>query len=314
MTIFGWDASHYDSEGGRGPMDLAAAHSAGVQFFTHKVSEGTGFTDPRGAAILARAHSSGIPLLGAYHVLHTSNVNAQVDFFLSRLPSWWADGPFLVQLDVEHWTNDWPPPAAVTAWVSRFVQKTGGQYRPLVYASKGQYANTLLSVHAPLWNAAYPTSTARPLAAAYSAAGGDSGKGWVNYSGQMPALWQFTSNATVGSQRQCDVNAFRGTIDQLIALTRGVDMAGSLTEADQNFQITQVQGPDGTRGLLTTQMSKWITWQRTVDAEIAALKSAAQPAAPTLSQVQLQAIHDDAAAVAHAAVRTALAAAVEAAQ
>jgi hypothetical protein len=40
MTIFGWDASDFDWP--RGPMNLNAAASDGITFFTHKATEGTG--------------------------------------------------------------------------------------------------------------------------------------------------------------------------------------------------------------------------------------------------------------------------------
>lgn len=243
MTIYGWDASHYDSSPDRGPMNMGAAKAAGVQYFTHKVTEGTTFVDGMSPSILARAKAAGIPLLGGYHVLHSGNINAQVDWFLSHLPSWWDDGPFLVQLDVEHWPNDTPSAADIHAWVVRFLDVTAGQYTPFVYASKGQYGSATIMADVPLWNAAYPSGTARKLTAAYVAAGADTGEGWSPYAqpARLPAIWQYTSNATIGTQTQCDANAFRGTIEQLIALTRGGDMEQTDLVKGWNGKVRDVQ-------------------------------------------------------------------------
>lgn len=229
MTTYGWDASHYDW--GRGPMNIAAARSAGIQFFTHKATEGTSYVDAQFVTAMSRARAAGMPLLGAYHVLHTASINAQVDHFLATLPSWLDGEVILAQLDVEHWADDSPPPSAVYAWCDRFTVLTGR--RPVVYASRGQYGNTLGGLAArgvPLWNAAYPTGTARSLGAAYTAAGGDQSANWAAYSGAVPAIWQYSSNATIGGQPGCDVNAFRGTLADLQALIGGDDMALTDTE------------------------------------------------------------------------------------
>lgn len=247
MTIHGWDASHYDVDPARGPMDMVAAKAAGVRFYVHKVTEGTSFVDGTSPTMLARARNAAIPLIGGYHVLHSNNINAQVDWYVSHLPAWWDQGPWLTQLDCERWENDFPPPSAVKAWCDRFHQLYP-RYTPIVYASKGQYGDRLLGLGYPLWNANYPTGIGRPLAAAYGAAGGDTGVGWSAYSGQTPVIDQFTSNATIGSQKRCDANAYRGTIDELKALvTTGGESDLTPEEhgmlADIHFTLTSINDP-----------------------------------------------------------------------
>jgi GH25 family lysozyme M1 (1,4-beta-N-acetylmuramidase) len=232
MTVFGWDASHYDW--GRGPMNVASAVNAGVSFMTHKATEGTSYTDTQYDNAAARARGV-VPLFGAYHVLHSGSVNTQVDHFLSMLSSaspWWQDGPFLVQLDCERWPTDFPSASAIRAWCDRFVAVTGGTHRPIVYASAGQYGNSLAGVDYPLWNARYPSSRAASFRSLYP---GDAGSGWAAYSGQVPAIWQYTSSATIGSQPTCDANAYRGTLAELRALTlmKGPDMADFFTDHPQ---------------------------------------------------------------------------------
>jgi hypothetical protein len=64
MTIFGWDASDFDWD--RGPMDLGAARAAGIDFFTHKATEGTEIRHRHYGETLERARAAGVPFLGAY--------------------------------------------------------------------------------------------------------------------------------------------------------------------------------------------------------------------------------------------------------
>jgi GH25 family lysozyme M1 (1,4-beta-N-acetylmuramidase) len=243
LTIFGWDASHYDW--GRGSMDIGAAVRAGISFLTHKATEGTTYTDAQFATAMSRAHGV-VPVAGAYHVLHTGNINAQVDHYLSVLSGqspWWQSGNFLVQLDCERWATDFPQKADIKAWCDRFVSVTGGTHRPIVYASRGQYGSTLSGLGYPLWNAAYPSGNAGSFKSLYP---GDTSSNWAAYSGATPAIWQYTSNATIGSQTECDANAYRGTLVQLQALLRGPSREDDM-EQSESVQYWNNAGRVGTR-------------------------------------------------------------------
>ncbi len=257
MSIFGWDISHYDWN--RGPVNLAAAVAAGISFATHKATEGTTLTDPRYGQAAARAHGT-VPLFGAYHVLHTGNVNAQVDHYLKVLATqspWWQDGPFIIQLDCERWPADFPSPHDIDTWCDRFIQVSGGTHQPIVYASRSQYGNRLAHSRWPLWNAHY--TGGNPPAGYRSLAPSNTWPGWAPY-GSGPAtavIGQYGSRTIIGGQTECDANIFPGSIQQLRALTirgrvpeaaavGGGDFLMSLTPSQQSdiyYTLTEIPDP-----------------------------------------------------------------------
>lgn len=217
MTVHGWDASHYDFS--RGAMDLDAAFRDGIRLFTCKATEGVSYRDPNFGAAINRAHAAGIPVLGAYHVVHTTPpIGAQVAYLVAYLDSaapWWRTHPnFIVQVDLERWPGD-SVPASVGCAFADAARRATGEY-VIIYASRGQYGNTV-PAGCDLWNAAYPSSNAAHYSTLYP---GDGGSGWNVYSGRTPVIWQYASTATIGTQPGCDANAYRGTLDQLLALTR----------------------------------------------------------------------------------------------
>lgn len=230
MTVYGWDGSHYDWD--RGPVDLGAAVRDGIQFFTHKATEGSSYLDPQFAYAMARAKNAGMPLIGAYCVNRKGDQAPQVDKFIRVLdqgaPFWRAE-PFIVQLDCERWSDKdgvyayEPSLAEIHAWCDTFVQRTGGRLTPVVYAPKWVYGDTgLRGLRYPLWASNYGTNPTVPYRQAYP---GDGSTRWAAYSGIVPAILQFGSRTTIGVQGICDANAFRGTLDQLRALiSSGDDM------------------------------------------------------------------------------------------
>ena len=108
MTLFLWDASDFDW--GRGPMDLTAAKADGITGFSHKATEGTSVRHTHTGEALSRARNAGFEFIGAYHVVRSVNVSAQVDYFLSYLDQaapWWRTFPgFFLQVDLELWPYD----------------------------------------------------------------------------------------------------------------------------------------------------------------------------------------------------------------
>lgn len=222
-ATFGWDASHHDW--GRGAMDIAAAARSGIQFMTHKCAEGHHFyTDERFDDFIGRARAAGVPLLGAYFVNHPGDQRDQVEWFISLLDAkakGWRDGPFLVQLDAEKfdYMTRAPSPAEIRAWCDEFTRRVP-THRPIVYAPRWLYGDTLRGLPYPLWASAYGSNPAEGYLSAYP---GDGSTRWAAYSGQTPAILQYGSRTTIGAQRTCDANAFRGTLAQLVALTTGDD-------------------------------------------------------------------------------------------
>lgn len=217
MTIFGWDASHYDQV-----PDGARVVAEGFSFMTHKAG-GDQDDAELGAWWRAMKPYRDRILLGAYWIPYPGWARARAQAFLDRLDSQcpgWRDGPFLLQLDCEIWNGNpstQPGRGDIRAGCD-YLKRAVPKLTPVVYASKGQYGNSLAGLGYPLWNANYPSSMTGPASAIYAHVGGDSGPGWGAYSGQTPALWQFTSSATIAGQTTCDANAYRGTLAALVAL------------------------------------------------------------------------------------------------
>ncbi len=220
MTSYGWDMSHYDTP------NLGSAISEGIGFVTHKAGGDSNSGDPELASWWngVKGLSSNV-LLGGYWVPRPdlySSASAEADRFLAtldaRCPGWRERDAFILQVDAEIWNQDnatKPNLTYLKAFCRRLQYRTDSAYVPVVYASAGQYGNSLSGLGFPLWNARYPSSTPADFKAAYANVGGDSGPGWGSYSGQVPLIWQYTSSATIGGQGTSDANAFRGTIAQL---------------------------------------------------------------------------------------------------
>jgi len=199
-------------------MDIAAAVRDGIVFMTHKATDKTSRNDRYDD--FARRARGVVPLLGAYAVNHPGDQRPQVDAFirtLDELSPWWREGPFIVQLDAEKF--DYMPRepnlAEIESWCDYFVSRTGGRWRPVVYAPRWLYSDRLRGLSYPLWASAYGDNPAVHYRSAYP---GDGSSRWAAYSGQTPVILQYGSLTRIDSQNTCDANAFRGTLDQLRAL------------------------------------------------------------------------------------------------
>lgn len=220
MTIYGWDMSHYDAPA------LGTALAEGIVFITHKA--GGDRHDPElapwwlGTKHLDPDHY----LLGTYWIPRPdleSNPERAADTWIAVLDQdcpGWRDREHILQMDAERWNGD-----DRTKPNRQYLQRLGDRLRermpklmPVCYASRGQYGNELAGLTFPLWNAAYPYEVAEGFKSAYQRAGGDSARHWAPYSGQVPALWQYTSHAVIGGQTTSDANAYRGTLTGLKAL------------------------------------------------------------------------------------------------
>ena len=250
MTIFGWDSSHYDAP------TIGAAIAEGFSFFTHKAGGDSASGDPELAAWWGnvRGTDPGQALLGTYWVPRPDlnpNPAREAERWIAtldvRCPGWRLR-EHILQMDAEVWNGNpatKPGKAYLQALGDRIVT-LAPKLRPICYASAGQYGDSLAGLTFPLWNAryvlGYQTGTASEL---YARSGGDSGKGWNKYSGQVPAVWQFTSSATIAGQTTCDANAFRGTLKELKTLVAPgwarEDLTMSTDDFVKAFQDPQVQ-------------------------------------------------------------------------
>ncbi len=212
-------------------MDLVAARRDGIDFFSHKGTEGTRFIHEQCGEALNRARAAGIPFLGAYMVPRTpgnggnGTIPEQVAYFLSnvtRMVPWWPLHPgWFWQMDTEHWYSssgvayDAVSPAVGAQAAQMLAQQTGRKV--LHYAPKWSYGDNVPGSE-PLWASVYPAADAVHYRERYAEVHGDSGIGWASYSGRAPAIWQYSSAVTIGSQPRCDGNAFRGTLNDFAAM------------------------------------------------------------------------------------------------
>ena len=232
MTLFGWDASHFD-----GPLStaiLARAKAEGIAFFTHKIAESLQDTEGgRDDTALAAARDAGVEFVGGYLIPRSNaSVAAQVDYWLRLADQgepWWREYPgWFWQIDLERWSYDNVSAATGIAAAQQLRARTSRW--TVLYASHGQYGDQLTAWDGPLWNADYTSRPAAGFAAMYP---GDVWQplhstwrgGWAPYSGREPTILQYTSSATIAGLSTCDANAYRGSLDQLRALIeRETDM------------------------------------------------------------------------------------------
>jgi hypothetical protein len=223
-------------------MDLAAARADGISFFTHKATESTNTQHIHYGAGMNRARAAGIPFLGSYHVVRTLSVTAQVDYHLAYVTAqtpWWSSFPgWFFQADLEVWPYDAVAPNYGVAFAAEIERRTGR--RCLLYAPQWAYGNTV-GGSAPLWASGYGANPTGPYRAAYP---GDSSPRWGSYSGRVPVILQFGSQATIGRQPGCDINAFRGASADFAQLIRGEAGLGGGTPLTPGTPITPTPEDD----------------------------------------------------------------------
>jgi hypothetical protein len=212
-TIYGWDMSHYDDPG------IGSAVSEGFAFITHKAGGDSDDAELGPWWNGVKNIPASRVLLGAYFVLYPGNPTGKADAFISRLDSQcpgWRSRPFILQVDCETWggrASTKPGRADIKAFCDRLRSRMP-KLRPIVYAPKWCYNDELTGLGYPLWASSYVSGSGY-ASALYP---GDTSSRWGSYSGQAPAILQFTSSATIAGQTTCDANAYRGTLAQLSAL------------------------------------------------------------------------------------------------
>lgn len=207
MTLFGIDISNNN-----GPnLNLTQVKAEGFDFVFCKVTEGSYFRDQTWPAYRDAAKAAGLIVAG-YHYLTTDPIDAQADLFLDQLGD--PNGEVGIMVDFEMngggQENYWAFVRAINArgrevnlsyeprW---YWQRIGspqlGDLPGLIqssYVSGGGYASAL-----------YP---------------GDDSTYWAGFGGDNVDILQFSDQGSVAGN-SLDVNAFRGTRDELAALVYG---------------------------------------------------------------------------------------------
>lgn len=212
-TTFGVDVSYFQNG-----MSLATAATQGIDFAIIRTNDGT-FRDPQYVSHLLDAESAGL-VTAAYAYLRNpsegSTIAQQVDTMVSVM----GDYKRPVWMDCENSAG------LSAAHIREFKQRAEAAGVPVIGAYsyvpwwEGKVIGGEPDSHefGAFWVAAYGTNPAGTPAAIYP---GNSAAQWDYPVGnQKPSLWQFGSNASVAGY-SVDINAFRGTKDELRALFYG---------------------------------------------------------------------------------------------
>lgn len=247
MTVLWIDVSHHDRNRRGAPLDWQAIKSETSPVMIARATYG----DPSGwhrdspffDEFQTGAREAGFVARGAYHnLIHgdPASIGRQVDWLRATRD---RHGCNWVMADIEPYSELvsaglWPRWDDVRRFHDQWYQREAAPiawYIPRWYwADRGGLPSLgqpdLRYLRGPLIQSHYSGGDGS-ASQVYANAGGDSGTGWDDeYGGRRPEIWQFTSDANVGgASDRTDVNAFRGSIGELLALTGDDDM-GELFE------------------------------------------------------------------------------------
>src|SRR5256885_8239405 len=158
QTVRGMDVSYYESS-----VDWQKAHAAGIDFAFIRVSDGTGYIDPKFPEYWAGAKAAGV-IRGAYQFYRPAeDPIAQADLLLEKMgPLEPGDLPPVIDVEVSGGLSTDAVAASVKAWVDHVAAAIGRP--PIVYAglySWHDLTNSANMTTEPLWVAQY-TNAACP--------------------------------------------------------------------------------------------------------------------------------------------------------
>lgn len=229
MTVFGIDVSEHQNG-----MSLQKAAAEGIDFFIIRTNDGL-HRDHVYRSHVDDARATGKPI-SAYMFLRPGNVEAQVRTSLEIMGT---DHRYPIWLDVE------APEGGITVDHIRqardLFHAAGvpvlGAYSYVPYW-EGRIVGGEPDTHefGRFWVAAYPAGSYSDVPARiYERVGGDHAWNWGHPLGnQLPSLWQFTSSGAVAGRR-VDVNAYRGSLDELSRLFMATNIQTIPEEEDSMF-------------------------------------------------------------------------------
>jgi GH25 family lysozyme M1 (1,4-beta-N-acetylmuramidase) len=218
--IWGIDVSHWQQS-----INMKQVKREGYEFAVVKATEGpyqdgSKYTDDRYSQHMKNAQAADL-IVGAYHFLVETPAKPQVDHFLSTVGD--VRGK-IIMVDFEEYSAPHgyltPGNATLGAFISELRSRIGS-HPIVIYSSRGFWnggdptgpASQFGDV--TTWDAYYLTMDQVDPKTFYSK---NKARGWGKpWGSQEPMIWQFTSAGSVAGLN-VDVNAFRGTRDELLAL------------------------------------------------------------------------------------------------
>lgn len=232
MTTFYVDLSEHDWNRNKGEFNFAQVAGTTSKCVVVRATYG----DPGGyhyptyhfGDMQTMAKNAGFSLRGGYHNLvrgDQASINRQVDWLRSELDKVGANW---AMADVERYSellsdNMWPRWEDVQRFHDRWYSvesRVMAWYVPDWVWEASLGSHSLTGLRGPLIASEYGDNRCglNP-SQLYSHAGGDSSDKWHAYGGRTPEILQYGSCCVVsGASSQTDVNAFRGTFDQLSTL------------------------------------------------------------------------------------------------
>lgn len=179
-------------------------HREGYSWMEHKVSEGDYYADPYWPTVRDWCAANNVPCIG-YHYATTNDARSQAAAFASN-----GGGPFAM-IDFEANSGDinnfW---AVVNAFNAAGITVVVDYFPHWYWQQIG--SPDLTNVPGLISSSYFERGTYGSVE--YADSGGDNGPGWAPYGGATPIIWQFSDGAIIDG-KSVDVNAFKGTIDQL---------------------------------------------------------------------------------------------------
>jgi len=228
-TTRGIDVSYYE-----GSINWTTVHGSGIEFAFIRVSDGTGFHDPKFASYWAAAKSAGV-IRGAYQFFRPNqNVIAQADLLIAAVGGSYTVGDLPPVIDVE--ATGGLGPAAVASKVRQWVDhvKAVLGVDPIVYTGKyfwrDQVGGPTSFAGNPLWIAQY-TSLCPDLPAPWPV--------WT--------FWQNSETGTVpGITGHVDTDKFNGSLADLVGFAGGTATTTPPPPTTCSSSTLDRDVPDGT--------------------------------------------------------------------
>jgi hypothetical protein len=258
----------------QGDISIEQIVAEGYSAVICKASEGTTFRDGWFDGWIPRIRDAGaIP--GAYHFLRAGDGAGQARIFWARVADHGGPAGFLCALDNEA-DASWED---TRAFAAEWNAITGGH--PLLMYTGGWWwrprgwPGAELTPH--LWHSNYVSGSGTG-AALY---GQVTDAHWSPGYGGWPqaTILQFSSSAQVAGQT-VDVNAFRGSLSELLALTgqqhEGDDMSERASNAIEAWSVGSPKAADGYDVAPVIWQQRLERWQGEVSAQLAAQRGELQ--------------------------------------
>ena len=223
--IWGIDVSSFQQG-----IDMRQVKAEGYDFCVVKATEGpyrdgTTYLNPAYREQIVNAKEAGM-VVGAYHYLIETPAKAQVDLFLKTVGD--ITGKMLM-VDYEEYAEPYgylsPTERTLREFVAELKRRVG-KHPVLLYSGQGYWEShpangPATDMGVVTWDASYPYHPEAGLGSTFYFRALNDGYGWgKRWGDQEPMIWQFSCNVICAGM-QVDGNAFRGTKEELLALTGG---------------------------------------------------------------------------------------------